>query len=240
MIDYPCDKATSEFIVTAPVHYQVVANGLLQDREGGIATHEIAHQWIGDSVTENDWNDVWMSEGFVTYLILLATEHYKGREVLSDLQYQKGAWIRQTLRWEMGTDNFWAGLREYYRRYRNATASTADLVQVMEGTSGEDLDWFFDQWLRRTPSPSVEGSWSYQPASGTVEARLEQTQPGTPYLLDLEVGIRGDGQGTLRFEVMRMTEKRQTFRLSVAKEPGAVVLDPNTWALVQARFERGS
>ena len=42
--------------------------------------HEIAHQWFGNSVTERDWNDVWLSEGFATYFALLYTEHYDGRE----------------------------------------------------------------------------------------------------------------------------------------------------------------
>jgi len=385
-IDHPYDKATSEFVVTAPVHYQVVANGLLleetdlgdgqrrthwkqsvpipswlnalgvarfssrhfgtangvplqtwvfhQDREAGIATfdgptrdamtffmerigpypyeklanveaagmgggmehasaifygarsvtmepatglvtHEIAHQWFGDSVTESDWDDVWLSEGFATYLTLLAREHYEGRDafvaglkearervwsgeernpretvahdnlanmqnVLSDLQYQKGAWILHMLRWEIGTDSFSAGLREYYRRYRDSTASTADLVRVMEEISGQELDWFFDQWLHRTPSPALEGSWRYDAASGEIEIELAQTQPGAPYRLDLEVGVFGADAGGARVEVLRMTERRQAFRFSVADEPLEVVLDPNTWALVSATFGRGS
>jgi aminopeptidase N len=384
MIDHPYDKATSEFIVTAPVHYQVVANGLLQeetdlgdgqrrthwrlsvpipswlnaigvarfasrhlgsvngvplqtwvfpqDREAGIVTfegpvrdamaffmerigpytyeklanveaagmgggmehasaifygsrsvtmapatgivtHEIAHQWFGDSVTESDWDDVWLSEGFATYLTLLAKEHYEGRdafvaglkeardrvwtgeerdpretvvhdnlsdmrEVLSDLQYQKGAWILHMLRWEIGTEDFWAGIREYYRRYRDATASTADLVRVMEEISGQELDWFFDQWLHRTPSPALEGSWRYDAASGQVEIQLSQIQPGAPYLLDLEVGLTESVAEAPGVEVIRMTEKRQTFRLPAAGEPEDVALDPNTWALVRLSFGR--
>ena len=182
MVDHPYDKATSEFLVTAPAHYQVVSNGLLQeerdlangrrlthwkqsvpiaswlnaigvaefashhagvvkgvpleswvypqDRErvasvleaparrsvefyservgpfpfeklaniqaasvnggmelasaifygersvlGGdvdsLVAHEVAHQWFGDSVTERDWDDVWLSEGFATYFALI-------------------------------------------------------------------------------------------------------------------------------------------------------------------------
>jgi len=240
----------------------------------GIVTHEIAHQWFGDSVTESDWDDVWLSEGFATYLTLLAREHYEGRdafvdglkearervwageqrdptetvvhdnlsdmrEVLSDLQYQKGAWILHMLRWEIGTGDFWAGLQEYYRRYRDATASTADLVRVLEETSGEELDWFFDQWLHRTPSPSLEGSWRYDPGSGSVVIELAQTQPGAAYRLDLEAGITESGTGGTRIELLRMTEKRQTFRLPAAGEPGDVVLDPGTWALIRASFGRG-
>jgi aminopeptidase N len=42
--------------------------------------HETAHQWFGDAVTENDWNDVWLSEGFATYFTLLYTEHAAGRD----------------------------------------------------------------------------------------------------------------------------------------------------------------
>ncbi len=45
----------------------------------GIA-HEIAHQWFGNSVTEKDWDDVWLSEGFATYFTLMFIEHYDGRD----------------------------------------------------------------------------------------------------------------------------------------------------------------
>jgi aminopeptidase N len=42
--------------------------------------HEIAHQWFGDAVTERDWDDVWLSEGFATYFTLLFAEHDRGRD----------------------------------------------------------------------------------------------------------------------------------------------------------------
>jgi aminopeptidase N len=46
----------------------------------GPVVHEIAHQWFGNSVTERDWDDVWLSEGFATYFDLLFTEHDEGRD----------------------------------------------------------------------------------------------------------------------------------------------------------------
>lgn len=46
--------------------------------------HETAHQWFGNSVTESDWNDVWLSEGFATYFTLLYTEYAAGREAFVD------------------------------------------------------------------------------------------------------------------------------------------------------------
>ena len=49
----------------------------------GLIVHEIAHQWFGDSVTELDWNHIWLSEGFATYFTHLYNEEYYGRERLA-------------------------------------------------------------------------------------------------------------------------------------------------------------
>jgi aminopeptidase N len=57
--------------------------------------HETAHQWFGDSVTESDWNDVWLSEGFATYFTLLYTEHAGGRDAFTDgLRRSRNAVLR--------------------------------------------------------------------------------------------------------------------------------------------------
>jgi aminopeptidase N len=46
----------------------------------GTVAHEIAHQWFGDSVTESDWHDLWLSEGFATYFENLFFERADGRD----------------------------------------------------------------------------------------------------------------------------------------------------------------
>lgn len=53
----------------------------LNERESLIA-HEIAHQWFGDSVTENDWYHVWLSEGFATYFTNVYLEKKYGPDRL--------------------------------------------------------------------------------------------------------------------------------------------------------------
>ncbi|MEN8116114.1 MAG: M1 family metallopeptidase [Bacteroidota bacterium] len=43
--------------------------------------HEVAHQWFGNSVTEQNWHHVWLSEGFATYLTHVYNQHFYGEEV---------------------------------------------------------------------------------------------------------------------------------------------------------------
>ena len=45
-----------------------------------LMAHEIAHQWFGNSATENSWNHVWLSEGFATYFAILYQESVDGDE----------------------------------------------------------------------------------------------------------------------------------------------------------------
>ncbi len=55
-----------------------------QGKVEGLLTHEIAHQWFGNSVTENDWHHVWLSEGFATYLTSVYQEMNYGKERLAE------------------------------------------------------------------------------------------------------------------------------------------------------------
>jgi aminopeptidase N len=234
-----------------------------------LVAHETAHQWFGDAVTEDEWDDVWLSEGFATYFALLFTEHYSGRDAflagvkrtrtsalsaersqkkplvhqnangtgpdLTGLQYQKGGMVLQTLRGQIGTESFWKGIQLYYARHRNATATSDDLRRDMEEASGQDLGWFFSQWLGRVDSPVIEGSWSWDPAQKAVIVELSQTQAGAPYRVSLELGVTPDS-GAARTETMQLTQARQRFVIAAATAPKDVVLDPNAWVLMDARF----
>ena len=254
-------------------HPGTALTGVSGSRGTSLIAHEIAHQWFGNSVTEKDWDDVWLSEGFATYFTLLFAEHYEGRDafvsglqrsrelvfslekrnpgvavlhenladmkkVLNQLIYQKGGWTLHMLRGLMGTEKFGIGIRDYYHRYRNSSASTDDFRRVMEENSGLELSTFFRQWLARAGSPVVEGGWRYDAAGKKIVLDLTQAQPGEAYRLPIEVGITTDGAQSQRIEKIDLTQKQQRFEIAADKEPAGVVLDPNTWMLMETRFTK--
>lgn len=233
----------------------------------GPVVHETAHQWFGNAVTEHDWNDIWLSEGFATYFTLLYTEHAEGRDAFAEglrrsratvlkleqslpstpvvhvnhdeaaraptnqLVYQKGAWMLHLLREQVGTETFWRGIRDYYRRYLNATASTDDFRQVMEQASGQDLTWLFRQWLNRAGVPALAGTWRYDAAARELVVAVRQTQAVDPFRLSLDVGIAISAGALPTVHRVAVDGRETTVRIPVAAEPSAVVLDPTVSTL---------
>jgi aminopeptidase N len=180
-----------------------------------VVAHELSHQWWGDSVTPEEWADVWLNEGFATYSEALWVEHESGseayredvaRRVLSkgfrgalydpeDLfgptVYFKGAWVLHMLRRVMGDELFFDALRAYAsddaHRYKNAT--TADFQRVCEDYYGEALDWFFDEWVYGEGEPQYAYYWAKQGRKGatTVDLTLRQLQSGQVFTMPIDL-----------------------------------------------------
>jgi aminopeptidase N len=238
--------------------------------------HETAHQWFGDAVTESDWNDVWLSEGFATYFTLLYAEHAAGRDALLDglsrsrervlqlektqpntpvihvnfdesapagpnnqLVYQKGGWALHMLREQIGTDAFWRGIRLYYQAHMNGVASTADFRGAMEQASGQNLSWFFTQWLTRSGVPSVAGTWRYDAAAGQLVVTIRQTQTADPYRFQMGVGILQTA-GAPRIVQTQITGRETSITIPVDAAPMSVVFDPNVAVLADIRQPEAS
>ncbi|MBL7872515.1 MAG: M1 family peptidase [Cyclobacteriaceae bacterium] len=239
------------------------------ERWRNVVIHEIAHQWFGNAVTESDWDDVWLSEGFATYFTLLFIEHEYGHDefmkglaaskkrvttyytqhpdyriihdnltdmsqVTSSQTYQKGSWILHMLRGIVGEDVFWRGIQSYYKKYQNLNATTSDFRREMEEASGKDLKIFFDQWLYKPGALTLNGTWNYHAKKKEVTIQLKQTQTdGSMFNMPIEVAIHYSQDKRVMKQIL-LSEKSNTFTFAVEVEPTQVILDPNSWVLMEA------
>jgi len=160
-------------------------------------------------------------------------------ELLNPNSYQKGAWVLHMLRRVVGEKAFWDGLRAYYARYRDRNALTEDFQKVMEEVSGRELSWFFREWIYQPGQPRYRGTWHYDPDARRLIVRLDQVQTnGVLFKMPVDLGIYAAGKGPTRIEVLHLNEKTNTFTFSTDAAPSKVVLDPDTWVLMEADFQK--
>ena len=143
-----------------------------------VVAHELAHQWFGDSVALERWQDIWLNEGFATYAEWLWQEH-EGRRTVQQLferqyagfdwheppgnpgaddlfgapVYQRGAMTLYALRKAIGDPAFAALLKSWPVEHRNGNVTTTDFIAAAEKVSGKDLDKLFQAWLFGTTRP---------------------------------------------------------------------------------------
>jgi aminopeptidase N len=194
------------------------------DNEGVIA-HELAHQWWGDALSPQTFGHIWLNEGFASYFDALFTEAEYGREAFlqqmslyssyifqdGSLEYPilnppaeylfgravyfKGAWVLHMLRNLVGDATFQQINRMYYQLYNYANVDSDDFIQVCQNVSGQNLNWFFDQWLNYGGIPELFGHWEQRDDQVIISINQEQPQP--VYQIPLEIRIVGQTRDTL-------------------------------------------
>ncbi len=106
--------------------------------------HETAHQWFGNSVTESDWNDVWLSEGFATYFTLLYTEHAAGRDAFVEGLRRSRDTVLRVERSQPGTPVVHVDFNESGRTGPNtqlAYQKGSWVLHMLRGRIGTDAFW---------------------------------------------------------------------------------------------------
>ena len=159
-------------------------------------------------------------------------------QMYSVVTYEKGASVLHMLRYILGDSTFFNTLRTYFNTYAYGNAVTSELQQMFESTSGQDLDWFFTEWVYLPGHPIYKVYWSYQPAAGDtnhVTLRILQIQShnyGVPtYIMPIEVLITTTQSDTM-FTVWDSLDD-QWFDFNVVGTPTSVKIDPTGWLLCE-------
>jgi len=147
--------------------------------------------------------------------------------------YEKGALVLHALRYVLGDETFFEVLREYVRTYAFTPSTVDDFRRLAAERAGENLDWFFDEWLDRPGCPHIElADVTVEPGDGegvwTVVVSL--AQPAHLSRMPIDVVVLGD-DGRARRVRTALDRKAHTVKIEVAFPVKRVVLDPDDWVL---------
>jgi aminopeptidase N len=236
---------------SAVTHGNRYANGYLERDWTGVGIslkfdfiiiHESAHEWFGNSVSAADVSDMWIQEGWTTYLEAVYVEHLWGKEdayrylngykskVRNEVpiigrrgvhrgppgdQYFKGALFLQTLRSVLDNDDrWWKLMRAVYQQFKYKNIMTEEMVAFMNEQTGMNLTPLFDQYLRHKDLPTLELKFD-QP--GTVSYRWRADEKA--FAMPIRAGKSGE------WRLIQPTAEWQTMPTQLSKDEFEVATD---------------
>src|SRR5712691_7542012 len=167
-----------------------------------VIPHELSHQWFGDYVTTENWANMWLNEGFAEFMPgqywaqklgahaeqdyyldeydqFMQIDHNRRMPLAalgSNNIYPKGALVLQMLKQYLGDQPFWASVHRYLTDHAFDNATTDDLRQAVLNATGENLDWFWEQWIYHAGYPEFTVGATYDSSAATITLVVQQTQ----------------------------------------------------------------
>lgn len=164
--------------------------------------------------------------------------HYHDKEDMFDaISYQKGGRILNMLRNTVGDSAFFKSLNLYLKTNAFKAAEAHQLRLAFEEVTGQDLNWFFNQWYFGQGYPVLDIKSSYNETAKTVTVTVEQQQQGNK-IFQLPVAIDVYAGGKKERHLVTITNKVSTFTLPASVKPDLVNFDGDKVLLAVKKEDR--
>ncbi len=151
--------------------------------------------------------------------------HYTDREQMFDSHsYQKGGQVLHMLRRQVGDEAFFQALKLYLDRNKFRTAEVSDLRKAFEDVTGEDLNWFFDQWFLKPGHAVIKVDKEYSQNVLKINVVQQQDSTTTP-IYRLPVKIDMWVKGVKKSYDVVVDKAKQTFTYKIEQRPDLVLFD---------------
>ena len=141
----------------------------------------------------------------------------------------KGGMILAMLRWIIGEAAFDKTMRTFVSQYSGKTATVDDLRKIAEQASGQELTWFFTQWLDSTGAPQFKNKYTvYRTAKGfRVVGEISQDMD----LFRMPVELRIDTDGKTESKRIEVEGTNSAYSVDTFGRPRRITIDPNNQVL---------
>ncbi|HXL57187.1 MAG TPA: M1 family metallopeptidase, partial [Chitinophagaceae bacterium] len=159
--------------------------------------------------------------------------YYRDKEDMFDaVSYNKGGRVLNMLRNYVGEDAFFKSLNVYLTANKFKTGEAQQLRLAFEQVTGQDLNWYWDQWYYGSGHPVVKINYDYNDSAKRAMVIIQQTQQGDKiFKLPIAIDIY-NGADKKRYNVW-MNDKTDTFSFSYAQRPDLINVDGNKILLWQ-------
>lgn len=148
--------------------------------------------------------------------------------------YQKGGLVRHMIRYLLGTEGYYAGIKTYYQDNKYQLVETDDFIKAFEKATGRNLRQFFDQWVYGSGFPEYKVSYRYDDRQKSATVKVEQTQKleEDTGLFTMPIELSFDfADGSRKDVTVVVEDKEHSFTFNFDKKPTMFRFDPTNWVL---------
>jgi aminopeptidase N len=153
----------------------------------------------------------------------------------NNYSYLKGGWVLHQLRHVVGDSTFFSILAAYRAQYQGSAATTDDFKNVCSAVYGQDLTWFFQEWVYGGGAPAYVSGWNTVNINGQnyLRLRLRQSQAGTPFRMPVD--IRVDFASGNQTVTVQNDASPEWFVVPINAPATGIVVDENAWILTTSK-----